>query len=134
MSGRASGWGTIVAFASYNEPSHNFVRDAWMVPLINCGTSFLAGIVVFSILGYMANQKGVSVADVAEGGTGLAFVVYPEALARMPGAPIFSFRLKIIQRPAHLSIRRHRQTMRPRFGAGQRAPQAKPRPPYLYLV
>ena len=84
------GWGTIVAFASYNEPSHNFVRDAWMVPLINCGTSFLAGIVVFSILGYMANQKGVSVADVAEGGTGLAFVVYPEALARMPGAPIFS--------------------------------------------
>ena len=30
------GWGTLVAFASYNDRAHNFVRDAWMVPLINC--------------------------------------------------------------------------------------------------
>ena len=37
------GWGTLIAFASYNEPTHNCVRDAWLVPLINCGTSFLAG-------------------------------------------------------------------------------------------
>ena len=26
------GWGTLVAFASYNDQSHNFVRDAWLVP------------------------------------------------------------------------------------------------------
>jgi len=26
------GWGTLVAFASYNDASHNFVRDAWWVP------------------------------------------------------------------------------------------------------
>ena len=30
------GWGTLVAFASYNEVSHNYVRDAWLVPVINC--------------------------------------------------------------------------------------------------
>lgn len=52
-------WGTLVAFASYNEPSHNFVRDAWLVPVINCGTSFIAGLVVFSVLGYLANRRGV---------------------------------------------------------------------------
>ena len=66
------------------------MRDAWLVPLINCGTSFLAGIVVFSILGYMAHLTGQGVEEVVQGGTGLAFVVYPEALAAMPGAPIFS--------------------------------------------
>ena len=66
------------------------MRDAWLVPLINCGTSFLAGIVVFSILGYMAHITGQGVEEVVQGGTGLAFVVYPEALAAMPGAPIFS--------------------------------------------
>ena len=68
------------------------MRDAWLVPLINCGTSFLAGIVVFSILGYMAHITGQGVEEVVQGGTGLAFVVYPEALAAMPGAPIFSVR------------------------------------------
>lgn len=57
------GWGTLIAFASYNAPSHNFVRDAWLVPLINCGTSFLAGLVVFSVLGYLANLRGVEVAS-----------------------------------------------------------------------
>lgn len=35
------GWGTLPAFASYNSHHHNFTRDAWVVPLINCGTSFL---------------------------------------------------------------------------------------------
>ena len=68
------------------------MRDAWLVPLINCGTSFLAGMVVFSILGYMAHLTGQGVEEVVQGGTGLAFVVYPEALAAMPGAPIFSVR------------------------------------------
>ena len=50
------GWGTLVAFASYNEQDHDFVRDAWLVPLINCGTSFLAGLVVFSVLGFMETE------------------------------------------------------------------------------
>ncbi|KAL1503922.1 hypothetical protein AB1Y20_012383 [Prymnesium parvum] len=84
------GWGTLIAFASYNAPSHNFVRDAWLVPLINCGTSFLAGLVVFSVLGYLANLRGVEVDELKMDGSGLAFVVYPEAIARMPGAPVFA--------------------------------------------
>ena len=60
------------------------------MPLINCSTSFLAGVVVFSILGYMAHLTGQGVDQVVQGGTGLAFVVYPESLAAMPGAPVFS--------------------------------------------
>ena len=43
------GWGTLPAFASYNRHDHNFVRDAWLVPVINCGTSFLAGLAASSV-------------------------------------------------------------------------------------
>ena len=37
-----------------------------------------------------ADYTGQGVDQVVQGGTGLAFVVYPEALSRMPGAPFFS--------------------------------------------
>jgi len=61
-----------------------------MVPIINCATSFYGGFATFSILGYMALQKGVGVPDVATGGPGLVFIVYPEALSTMPVAPLWS--------------------------------------------
>ena len=39
-----------------------------MTALINCCTSFLAGFVVFSVLGYMAVRQGTDVNSVAEAG------------------------------------------------------------------
>ena len=62
----------------------NLFRDALLVSIINCATSIYAGFVIFCILGFMAYEKGVGVSEVAAGGPGLAFVVYPEALSRMP--------------------------------------------------
>jgi SNF family Na+-dependent transporter len=85
------GWGTLPAFASYNQHHHNFTRDAWVVPLINCGTSFLAGIVVFAVLGNMSVTSGVPIDDMEIEGSGLAFVVYPAALAKLPASPVFAF-------------------------------------------
>ena len=39
----------------------------------------------------MANELGVEVEDVIKSGPGLAFIAYPEAVSRMPGAPFWSF-------------------------------------------
>ncbi|PIK55192.1 putative sodium- and chloride-dependent betaine transporter [Apostichopus japonicus] len=84
------GIGTMVALGSYNKYKHNFVRDAVLFAAANSGTSIYAGIVIFSVLGFMAGNQGKDISEVADSGPGLAFVAYPEGLAQMPGAPIWS--------------------------------------------
>lgn len=95
-------------------------RDAFVLALINSGTSFFAGFVVFSVLGFMAAEQGVDISKVAESGTrttssvyhprftavafimrrmfltfycsgpGLAFIAYPKAVTLMPLAPVWA--------------------------------------------
>jgi SNF family Na+-dependent transporter len=48
------------------------------VATINSFTSLYGGIAIFSILGFMAHDHGVSVSEVAEKGPGLAFIAYPK--------------------------------------------------------
>ena len=49
-----------------------------------------AGFVIFSILGFMAKEINVEVKDVVTSGSGLAFIAYPAAVARMPLPPLWS--------------------------------------------
>lgn len=63
-----------------------FFRDAILTSVINSATSFVAGFVIFSVLGYMAHASGRPIQEVATEGPGLVFVVYPAAIATMPGS------------------------------------------------
>ena len=44
-------------------------RDALIVSLGNCLTSFFAGFVIFSFLGYLASELDVEVDEVVQSGT-----------------------------------------------------------------
>ncbi|GFU47434.1 sodium-dependent dopamine transporter [Trichonephila clavipes] len=84
------GFGVLLAFASYNKFHNNVYRDALLTSAVNSATSFLSGFVIFSVLGYMAHKAHVEVKDVATEGPGLVFIVYPEAIATMPGSSFWS--------------------------------------------
>ncbi|XP_076849395.1 sodium-dependent noradrenaline transporter [Brachyhypopomus gauderio] len=85
-----AGFGVLIAFASYNKFNNNCYRDAIITSTINCITSFFSGFAIFSVLGYMAQEHGVNIKDVATEGPGLVFIIYPEAISTLPGSTFFA--------------------------------------------
>lgn len=79
------GFGTMIAYSSFMPRDTELPNSAAITSFANCCFSFLAGLAVFSVLGYFAVATNTPMAEVAEAsGPGLAFVVYPAALAKLP--------------------------------------------------
>lgn len=59
-----------------------------MVTTLDTFTSLMAGFTIFGILGNLAHELGVEdIRNVVRGGTGLAFVSYPDAIAKFTVLP-----------------------------------------------
>ncbi|XP_063874584.1 sodium-dependent nutrient amino acid transporter 1-like isoform X2 [Scylla paramamosain] len=83
----STGFGVICHLASYNNFFHDVYRDAWIISMADTLTSLLAGFTIFSILGNLAFQLDTNIEHVVRSGSGLAFVSYPEVLAKFEWVP-----------------------------------------------
>jgi len=77
-------WGGLMMFGSYNKFHNKINRDAAFVSSLDFLTSIIASCVIFSVLGNLSQELGIDIDQVADAGQGLAFVVYPTALAKLP--------------------------------------------------
>lgn len=81
-------FGTLMMFGSYNEFTRNVQRDVLIVTIMNLIVSVVAGCIIFAILGNLALETGTTdIKHVVKGGTGLAFISYPDAIAKFDFAP-----------------------------------------------
>ncbi|ODN02056.1 Sodium-dependent nutrient amino acid transporter 1 [Orchesella cincta] len=81
-----TGFGPIIMFSSFNPFHKNVYKDALIISVLDTCTSLLAGITVFSVMGYLNHTYGFDIADI-QGGPGLAFILYPQAIAQFGWAP-----------------------------------------------
>ncbi|VDP06916.1 unnamed protein product [Soboliphyme baturini] len=82
--------GAIVALGSYNKYHNSIVKQASFICILDSSTSFFAGFIVFSFIGFMAKEQGQPVSKVAESGPGLLFRVYPSGLLQLQGTAFWS--------------------------------------------
>lgn len=84
------GFGIMLTYASYLKPKTNLTGTALVAAFANSSFEILAGIGVFSALGFMAHGQGVAVSEL-DGLTGpiLSFVTFPQIVSMMPGGSLF---------------------------------------------
>jgi NSS family neurotransmitter:Na+ symporter len=82
-------FGIMITYSSYRARKANMTSPGLVVAFSNSGFELLAGIGVFSALGFLASQEGVTVADLNFQGVLLAFVTFPTIVSEMPGGAFF---------------------------------------------
>ncbi|PWI34989.1 sodium-dependent transporter [Vibrio albus] len=102
------GFAIMLAYSSYLPEKSDINNNAFMTVLLNCGFSIIAGIMIFSVLGYMAQEQGKPLTDVVSAGVGLAFVTLPAAINLLPApyilGPLFFLALVVAGLSSQISI------------------------------
>ncbi|XP_060802920.1 sodium-dependent nutrient amino acid transporter 1 [Amyelois transitella] len=81
--------GALVMFSSYNGFRQNVYRDSMIVTTLDTFTSLISGITIFGIMGNLAHQLNEEDIRnvIGAGGSSLAFISYPDAIAQSPFVP-----------------------------------------------
>ncbi|MFD1737746.1 sodium-dependent transporter [Bacillus salitolerans] len=74
----------MITYSSYLPKKSDITNNAFITGFGNSAFELLAGIGVFSALGFMAAQSNMAVEDVVSAGVGLAFVVFPQIINEFP--------------------------------------------------
>ncbi|WP_164509105.1 sodium-dependent transporter [Clostridium rectalis] len=80
--------GVMTAYASYLPKESDIVNNACITVFSNASFDFVAGLCVFSILGYVSYTSKLPFDKIVTAGPGIAFVAFPNAINLMPGGPI----------------------------------------------
>nr|WLN44332.1 INE1 [Sinonovacula rivularis] len=83
-------FGGIITMSSYNKRSNRIFKDVLIIGIVDALTCILAGLAIFSILGYLAHNQQKSIDEVVAAGPGLVFVIYPEAFNTLPLSQLFA--------------------------------------------
>lgn len=76
--------GVMIAYASYLPKKSDLVNNAFITVFSNSSFDFLAGLAVFSVLGYIATTSGIPFDQIAVSGAGIAFVAFPKGISMLP--------------------------------------------------
>ncbi|NCC51841.1 MAG: sodium-dependent transporter [Spartobacteria bacterium] len=85
------GFAIMFAYASFLPRKSDLVNNAFITGLLDCGFSILAGILIFSMLGYTAAQTGRPLPEIVSNGIGLAFVTIPSSINLLPFPRLMGF-------------------------------------------
>lgn len=78
------GFGIMIAYASYLPKKSQIVKDSITICFANSTFSLIAGVGIFSVLGYMGYKLALPIDKVVDKSIGLAFVVFPKAIGMLP--------------------------------------------------
>ena len=84
------GFGVMITYASYQDTKSDIVKTALITSIADVSIALIAGFVVFTTIGHMAETSGQTLQELASSGPSLTFVVLPKALSLIPGAAWFS--------------------------------------------
>ncbi|XP_049519095.1 sodium- and chloride-dependent glycine transporter 2 [Dermacentor silvarum] len=83
------GYGTVICYAGFGRIRNKLRNDLEVVIATQFFASFGFGLVVFSVLGFLASDQQIHIEDIITSGFDMAFVAYPEAVSHFRNASLW---------------------------------------------